>query len=47
MRETVKEFYNELKELGVTRIAENFALPNTVGRDANPRAWWGMHNYED
>lgn len=47
MRETVKEYYNELKELGVTRIAENFAIPNTVGRDANPRAWWGMHQYED
>ena len=47
MRQVVKDYYNELKELGVTRIAENFALPNTVGRDANPRAWWGMHNYED
>jgi len=47
MRQTVADFHSELKELGVTRIAENCPLPERVGRDTNPRNWWELHGYTD
>ena len=47
MRQVVRDYYNELKELGVTRIAENFPIPERVNVDWNPRNWWSMHYYEE
>ncbi len=47
MRQTVADFHAELKELGVTRIAENCPLPDRVSRDTNPRNWWELHYYQD
>jgi len=47
MRDTVNAFHEELKELGIKRIAEGYALPDRVGKDTNPRNWWGLHYYQD
>ncbi|MBP3368242.1 MAG: DUF4838 domain-containing protein, partial [Clostridia bacterium] len=47
MRAIVKAYLNELKELGVTRIAENFPIPGYINQDWNPRNWWSMHYYEE
>ncbi len=46
-RETVRSFYNECVELGITRIAENCPLPESVNYDLNPRMWWNLHEYQE
>jgi len=47
MRADVQTLYDECKELGITRIAENCPLPESINTDLNPRAWWGLHEYHD
>ncbi len=47
MRVTVEEFFNDLKEFNITRIAENCVLPASIDPAINPRAWWNLHEYKE
>jgi hypothetical protein len=47
MRQGVKDLYNDCKEFGITRIAENCPLPSMIDYTKNPRTWWSLHYYED
>ena len=47
MRASVQKLYNDCKELGIARIAENCPLPETVDPNVNPRAWWNLHEYKE
>ncbi len=44
-REDYRNFHAACVELGITRIAENCPLPETVNYDLNIRKWWDLHEY--
>ncbi len=47
IRESAKKLYEDCAELGITRIAENCPLPESIDVNGNPRAWWSLHRYFD
>ena len=47
IRADVQTLFDECVELGITRIAENCPLPESIDNNVNPRTWWSLHEYLD
>ncbi len=47
IRASVQQLYDDCVELGITRIAENCPLPESIDNNVNPRMWWSVHNYRE
>jgi hypothetical protein len=47
IRADVQTLFDECVELGITRIAENCPLPESIDNNVNPRTWWSLHEYRE